>query len=395
MITIRRQLLGLGFVAASSLLALHTAHAMSGPTAITIDGGPVGSLSLSGGVDGYGYYQQNSPSDLKAPGDVGVDIGDALVELQKSSGVLQFTIEVGSVGGSVTLGASPTGTTTGQTSVTFYKTGPLYLGYVTIAPPNSPVTISVGHVPSLEGYEASTDWSNPSQLTTDIYWVQNSNSTGIMASGTEGPLSATVIFGDGLDTGVWNYGQFTASYTIDSNNVLTVYGAKNFGRTGPNAFAYGCGGKGQDLCNIGLGNALVNNEMIGAYYSFTAGNLNVVPEAQYVFAKTDHLAGIDKSTANLGAAVFGDYSIANTPYSLGGWVEYEKSNGSFDWFAGPNSEAIGAALSPTWQYKDLFARANAGAIYLLNNKDFSTASYGNDGTKKFQFLGTLEAGVLF
>ena len=56
MITIRRQLLGLGFVAASSLLALHAAHALNGPTAIHIDGGPLGSLNLSGGVDGYGFY---------------------------------------------------------------------------------------------------------------------------------------------------------------------------------------------------------------------------------------------------------------------------------------------------------------------------------------------------
>ena len=52
MITIRRQLLGLGFIAASSLLALQSAHALTGPTAITIDGGPLGSLSLSGGVNG-------------------------------------------------------------------------------------------------------------------------------------------------------------------------------------------------------------------------------------------------------------------------------------------------------------------------------------------------------
>ncbi len=52
MITMRRQLLGLGLIAASSLVALNSAHAMSGPTGITIDGGPFGSLSLSGGADG-------------------------------------------------------------------------------------------------------------------------------------------------------------------------------------------------------------------------------------------------------------------------------------------------------------------------------------------------------
>lgn len=385
MITIRRQLLGLGFMAASSLLALHTAHAMSGPTGITIDGGPVGDLSLSGGVDGYGYYQSNSANGVK---DNGANIGNALIELQKTKGVLQFTIEVGSIGGAVTPGANPTGTTFSQTTITNYKTGPLYLGYVTIAPTDMPFTISAGHLPSLEGYEATTDWSNPSQFTTDLFWVENNNSTGVMGTLTEGPVTATVEFGDGFDTGVWNFGQALVSYTIDPNNSLNVYGAMNFGRTGPNAYLYGQN-------TVGYGNAAVNSQMIGAYYSWTMGNLNLVPEVQYVFAKTDHLAGIDKSTSNLGAAVFEDYAFANTPYSIGGWVQYEKSIGAYNWFAGPNSEAVGGAISPTWQYKDLFARVNGGVTYLLNNKDFSTASYGGSGRDKFQFVGTLEAGVLF
>ena len=53
------------------------------------------------------------------------------------------------------------------------------------------------------------------------------------------------------------------------------------------------------------------------------------------------------------------------------------------------------AVAPTWQYKDLFARANAGYIYLLNNKGPNgTYGYGN-GDVRGEFTGTLEAGVLF
>ena len=103
MITMRRQLLGLGFVAASSLLALHAAQALTGPTAITIDGGPLGSLSLSGGVDGYGYFLSNTGSGAKTNG---AEVGSALVELQKTTGVLQFTIEIGSNGGTSALGTT-------------------------------------------------------------------------------------------------------------------------------------------------------------------------------------------------------------------------------------------------------------------------------------------------
>lgn len=389
MITIRRQLLGLGFVAASSLVAMQAAHALTGPTAITIDGGPLGSVNLSGGVNGYGWYMnQASPSQNSE----GIEVGSALVELQKTTGVLQFTIEVGSVGGTPTLG---TGAPT-QTSITEFRTGPLFLGYVTIAPPNSPITVSAGHLGSLEGYEADTAWTNPSMFTTAIWWDENSSSTGVEAAGTEGPVTATVEFGDGFDSGVWNYGQALVTYNINSNNALNVYGAMNFGRTGPNAFAYFGG-------TVGTGNALVNSSTIGSYYSWTDGNLNLVPEIQYVYAKTDALAGVYpsadgtfKSTSTLAAALFGTYAFANTPYSIGGWVEYENSQGNYDWFVGPSSEAMGIAVSPAWQYKDLYARVNAGALYLLRNKNNgATYGYGSDGTGKVQFTGTLEAGLLF
>ena len=386
MITIRRQLLGLGLVAASSLLALHTAHAMSGPTAITIDGGPLGSLNLSGGADGYVYGLAGINSSQQT---VGANIGSALIDLSKTTGEVQFNIEVGS-NSFQTLGALSFDKHghINETSVSTFSTGPLFVGTITIAPPNSPVTVTAGQMQSLEGYESTVDWANPSQLSTDIFFVQNSNAVGVEAALTEGPLVVTVQFGDGFDTGVWNYLQGLATYTINSDNVANVYGAVNLGRTGPGTFAYNGG-------TNGFGNAYVNSNVVGAFYSYTMGNLNLIPEAQYVWAKTDHIIGIDKTTSNAAGALFGTYAFGTSPYSIGGWVEFEKSQGNFDWFVGPESEAIGAAVSPTWQYKDLFARANAGAIYLLQNKAFSTASYGSDGTGKFQFIGTLEGGVLF
>ena len=388
MITMRRQFLGLGFVAASSLLALHAAHALNGPTAIAIDGGPFGSLNLSGGVDGYGYYVSGLASGQQT---TGVNVANALVELQKSSGELQFTIEVGSNGGAITVGTLSS--RPAQTTITNYSTGPLYAGYITVAPKDMPFTISAGRIGSLEGYESGIDWNNPSQLTTDIWWVQNSQNTGVEGAYTAGPLTATVAFGDGWDTHVFNFLQALVSYTIDSNNNVNVYYAGNLGRTGLNARTYGWG---DGITVADYGPYFMNSQMIGAWYSWTHGNLNLIPEVQYVYAKTDHQLGIDKTTANLGAIVLGDYSFANTPYSLGGWLEYEKSQGEGNWFVGPNSEAVGFAVSPTWQYKDLFARVNAGGLYLLNNKyDGVSYGYGDSGTDKFQFVGTLEAGLLF
>jgi hypothetical protein len=145
--------------------------------------------------------------------------------------------------------------------------------------------------------------------------------------------------------------------------------------------------------------------MIGGYYSYTMGSLNLVPEVQYVYAKANAKVNIFKPTTNFGAALFADYSFGTSPYSIGGWGEYftshasasDQNAGTGDWFIGPDSEVVGFSVSPTWQYKDLFARANAGYLYLLDNKDANGAryGYGNSGTGRSTYIGTLEAGLLF
>lgn len=409
MVNMRRQLLGLGVVAASSLLAINAAHALNGPTAIQIDGGPLGPLEISGGLDGYGFVQSGASTEngsaLDTNRTAGVNVGSALIELQKTSGIVQFTIEVGSTGGTPVLGTKVT-----QTTINEYSTGPLYQGYITLAPKNSPVSISAGQMVSLEGYEGVTDWSNPSQLSTAIFNVQNLSSRGVSLNYNKGAVDATVLFSDGYNTGVYNFLQALVSYTFNATNVLNVYYGGNLGQTGLNAKTYGICGYGNPDCGgtVGtFGPQFANSQLVGAYYNYTMGNLNLVPEVQYQVAHENAKLGIFKQTGNFGAALFSTYTFGKSPYSLGGWVEYFDShssslnqNGPVDaanWFVGPNSEAIGFAVAPAWQYKNLFARANAGYIYLLNNKDTNGVAfgYGSNGNGRGEFTGTLEAGVLF
>ncbi|MDD2794520.1 MAG: outer membrane beta-barrel protein [Acidocella sp.] len=372
---------------------------MSGPTAITIDGGPLGSLALSGGVDGYGYYLGETNNNGNMPGtnkDIGANVANGLVQLQKTSGVLQFTVEVGSNGGAVTLGTAPT-----QTSISNFSTGPLYAGYVTVAPTGSPFTVSVGQMASLEGYESAIDWNNANQFTTGIFYVENAQDRGVQLNYSQGPVSASVQLGDGYDTGVFNFLQALASYSFNSNNMLSVYYAGNLGRTGLNAHTYAGTGNYNTTSVGAYGSEFDNSQMVGAYYSYTIGNLNVVPEVQYQIAKADAQLGQNKATSNFGAAVFGDYSFANTPYSLGGWVEYFTSHTSSldnsNWFIAPDAEAVGFSASPTWQYKDLFARADVGYLYLLNRTEpnGTKTGFGSNANSRGIFQSTLEAGLLF
>ena len=229
------------------------------------------------------------------------------------------------------LGARPT-----QTTINNLSTGPLYDGYVTLAPKGSPVTISAGMMASLEGYESALDWSNPVQLTTAIFFVQNMHSRGVSLNYTKGPINATVMYGDGYNTGVFNFLQALVTYTINSSNVVERLLRR---QSRPDR------SERQDLWrhlqlwqqartpaasarSETFGPQFANSQLVGAYYSYTMGNLNLVPEVQYQVAKADAKLGIYKETSNFGAALFETYTFGKSPYSLGGWVEYFDSHGS-------------------------------------------------------------------
>jgi Putative beta-barrel porin-2, OmpL-like. bbp2 len=397
----RTLMLRSALVAGAVLGAIQGAQALTPPTPITIDGGPLGPLLLSGGADGYAYALTGSGS-AASPGLLGTDRAagaeflNGLIELQKASGLVQFTLQAGSTG-SLTLGEKPT-----QTSVQTYDTGPLFNAYVTLAP--SPhFSISAGQMPSLEGYESTIDWNNANLLNTSLFYVENTQSTGVSATVSGGPVSATVMFGDGFDTKVFNFLQLSATYTIDTHDALTLYGATNLGRTGVGAHFYGSATTPYSASFLGFGPAggtnYVNSTMVGAYYSASIGNLTIVPEVQYVYAKADAALGLPEFSSNFGAALFADYQFGTSPYSLGGWLEYFSSNGPDLWFLNPGARGFGLSVTPTWQHDHLFLRGDIGLLHLISTGQSGATAYaggyGQDLTGRNQADFLLEAGVLF
>lgn len=402
--------LGLSVIAVSAVLSFHTAQAMTGPAAIQIDGGPLGPLELSGGVDGifYGMTGTQSYSDsngLGAPGTnnagpkaTGTQLVNGLVELQKNTGVLQATIEVGSTN-FVYLGLAPT-----PSSIQSYSTGPLYAGYITIAPTGSPVTISIGQMTGLEGYEASQDYNNANIFFTQISYDETGQSRGVTGTYTSGPVSASVFFNDGYDTGVFNSLQALFSYSFNSSNSVSVFYGGNLGKTGLNANTYGSGAVPYNNSHVGAAPEFANSQMFGAYYSYNKGNISLVPELQYQYAKPDSSIGIQKGMSNIVAALFADYSFGSSPYSLGAWAEYfgqhesaaDASNGTY-WFYGPNASGEAFSITPTWQNKNLFLRADLGVLVLNRTSAYGLAKYGygNQHDNPFQLSGLLETGLLF
>lgn len=394
-----RAVLALGTALASvSLVAVPAAHAFNPPSAINIDGGPLGQLQLSGGADGLAYGLTGTGSSasyglLGTSKSTGFEFMNGLVQLQKSDGLIQGTIAVGATNNFV-LGTAPH-----ATSVTTFATGPLVVGYLTVAP-SEHFSFSAGHLNSLEGYESNIDWNNSNILNTAIFAVQNLQSTGVSATVTYGPTSATVLFGDGFDTQVWNYVQMSGTYTFNSDNVLTLYGATNLGTTGAGAHIYGSADTPYNSSYVGYGPTsaapFVNSSMIGGLYTFTSGNLTIVPEVQYVWAKKTPSVGLTDSSSNFAMAVFADYQFGKSPYSLGGWVEYFSSSGPDNWFLNPGAKGFGVSITPTWQGKYLFVRGDLGLLHLTQVSNTGALSgYGSDLKGRNQATFLLETGVLF
>ena len=389
-----------GFCCAAFLTIIPTlARAVEQPIPYSFDAGPLGTLEVSGGADGYSYSLTGTGDELNkgllgTSTGVGVQFLNGLVKLQKPDGLIQFTIEAGAVN-SLTLGSRPKGPT-----VENWSTGPFRSAYVTLEPtPN--FSVSVGQIGSLEGYESGIDWKNFNMLTTALWDVENAQSVGVSATFTYGRFVGKVVFSDGFDTNVWNYLQLLASYSIDDNNSLTLFGATNLGTTGLGANFYGSASRSYSSTTVASAGAanFVNSSVLGGYYSVTAGKLTLVPEVQYVWSTRNPSVGLTDYSSHFGAALFVNYQFGESPFSLGGWLEYFTSNGPNSWFLNPGAQGFGMAVGPTWSpdwaKKHLFVRGEAGVLHLTTVGASGSVGYGSSETGRNQATFLAEIGVLF
>lgn len=370
---------------ATTVYAVRAFAQLKLPVPIDVDGGPLGELQVSGGFDGY-FYGISGLGEKSLLGNgkaVGAQSLSNDITVIKPTGILRFVVEV-HPSDTLHFGEQLSGP-----SVKTFTLGPIYAAFITLAPVRH-FTVSAGQVYSVEGYESSLDWKNANIFVSPIYSVKNSSSRGISASYVQGPVTSTLVFGDGFDSGVFNTFQAKATYNFDQQNAVTLYGITNVGRTGPNTFAYDGGTTGSGYKSQA---ALVNSTMLGGYYEYRVGSLKLVPEVQYAYARPDHIIGIDKFTSNLGAVLISDYRFGDTPWSFGGMTFYYRNNGGHGWYLNPQSAGLGLGLTPTWQQGHVFVRAEAALIHLTNIGN--GVAFGNDGNQRNQVTGILEAGLLF
>lgn len=352
---------------------------MAGPLAsnaspTSFDAGPAGTLYVTGVVSGLALYESNH-SAAQGDNQTLVDFSNAQVEIQKTDGWLQFYAQLG--GYSLPdLGAGYVRATT-QTSNSF---GILPVGYLKIVPSDS-FNIEAGKLPTLIGAEYTFTFQNLN-IERGLLWNQEpAISQGVQANYTSGPVSVSVSLNDGFYSNRYNWISGSLGYAISSADTVTFVGAGNMGHTYyPNPLTAPLGNPTPVFQN--------NGSVYNLIWAHTSGPWTITPYAQYT--KVPDVAGF-KSTATWSGAVLANYAF-NSNWSLGGRVEYiSADNNSGIELYGPGSNAWSLTITPTYQYKVFFARAEASYVGLGH----AAYGFGVDGDKTGQARVLLETGIIF
>lgn len=352
---------------------------MAGPLAanpqpMTFDAGPLlGNIFVTGAVSGILQWQDNvSLGDRTTQ----FDLSNGQVFIQKTDGLIQFFVEVGAYS-LPDLGA-PYIRANSATSDFF---GAVPQAFVKIAPTGN-FNVEIGKLPTLTGAEYTFSFENMN-IERGLLWNQeNAVNRGVQANYTAGPLAISVSWNDGFYSDRYSWLSGSVAWTIDPADTLTVIASGNLAHTSYTTLA----------------TPLQNNEdLYNIIYTRTEGPWTITPYFQYTHVPASPLTGVATSADTYGGALLVNYNI-DTNWNLAGRVEYNAStgsrtNGAPNLMYGPGSKAWSFTVTPTYQYKIFFARAEAS--YVSAQDATPGFAFGANFNKSSQARLLLETGVLF
>lgn len=367
---------------AALLFSASAAHAdalptpsMSGPLAanaspLSFDSG-FGTIYVTGAISGLALYQTNH---TQVPGDheTLLDFTNGQVAIQKTDGLVQFYLQAGEY--SLPSLGLPYVRATTNTNATF---GAVPVAYLKIAPTDT-FNIEAGKLPTLVGAEYTFTFENLN-IERGLLWNEEpAISRGVQGNYTMGPLAFSLAFTDGAYTNRYNQLSGSVAYTINSANTVTFVGSGDLGKV-ENSFL-----------------PVANEEVYNLIWAYTAAPWTISSYAQY----TNVASGSLPSTSTWGGAVLANYAF-NANWSLGGRVEYIKQNTGYDpALYGEGSSAWSFTVTPTYQYKLAFVRADLSYVTANHLSVFSSQAapgpgFGTSGTETGQFRALAEIGILF
>lgn len=366
--------------------ALQPASALTlsaNPEPASFDASGLGPIYLTGVLSGLGQVQSNAlPSDRSRQ----FDIGNAQVFINKPDGLLQFFLQAGYY--SIPVLGMPYIRTSDATPTFF---GPVAQGYLKIAPTED-FSVVVGKLPTLIGAESTFSFQNMNVQRGLLWNQENAVNRGVQVNYAAGPITLAASVNDGFYSKRYSWVSMSASYAFDSNNTLAVVAGGNTNHTDVSTAATPLFQNNQKIYNL--------------IYTRTNGPWTFQPYLQYTRVPKLPEFGANASASTYGGALLMSYDFgsdaAPAPLRKAGFrlpvrLEYISSTGSAadgapNLLYGPGSTAWSLTVTPTYQYKRFFGRAEFS--YVGARKTAPGLAFGSDGNSRSQVRGLLEVGLL-
>jgi hypothetical protein len=361
-----------------------TTPAMTGPLTanpnpMNFELGPLGPVYMTGAVTALGLWQNNPfPGDQRSL----ASLTNGQFSFQKTEGLFQYYLQVGAY--SIPILGAPFFNTNKATGDFF---GPLPLAWAKIAP-NDMFSIQGGKIPTLLGAENTFTFQNMN-IERGLLWNQEpAIGRGAQVNFTSDPLSFALSLNDGFYSNryTWLSGSFT--YTFNKSNNIVLAAGGNYAHT----------------TKATLATPLFQNNstLLTLVYYYNSAPWTITPYFQYTHVPAASAIGAGTSAATYGGAILANYSFGeDTPlpgFSLPVRFEYISStgklaSGSPNLLYGPGSNAWSITVTPTYQYKIFFARAEFSHVGA--NSTTPGLAFGPSGTNTTQTRVLFEAGILF
>jgi hypothetical protein len=345
---------------------------LQGAPPITLEGGPLGKLSLNGIVSGMGLFQGNSVA-----GNNGAEgaLSNGFIFLQKTTSWWQFYVQAGAYD---ILALGTPFISTERTITDLY--GPVPVAYLKLVPAKN-TNVLIGLLPTLMGAEYTFDFQNMN-IERGLLWNQeNAITRGVQINQTFGKFTASFS---------WNDGYYSNQYSGLSGSLTYT--------KGPHSLAFvGMGYFGRTLFQ-NLATPVQNNStMYVAEYTYSKGSWIVQPYLQYSGVPTNPKIGVTQGAQTWGGAILASRAFKKG-LSLAGRFEYISSSGSaasnsVNLIFGPGSAGWSVTMTPTYQYQKFFTRAEFSFVQAVNYTPGD--AFGSIGKSATQPRGVVEIGFLF
>jgi Putative beta-barrel porin-2, OmpL-like. bbp2 len=364
-----------------------TGPLVANPNPIDFDAGPLGPVYVTGVVSGLGLWQNNPfPGNQRSL----ASLSNGQFSFQKTDGLFQYYVQAGAYT-IPTLGA-PYFNTPVATGDFF---GPLPLAWAKVAP-NDAFSIQGGKLPTLIGAENTFSFQNMN-IERGLLWGQEpAISRGGQLNYTAGPLAAALSLNDGFYSNRYTWLSGSATYTFNSSNNVVFAAGGNYAHTTKVTTT-------TPFFQTTATPLFQNNEtLFTLIYNYNAAPWTITPYFQYTHVPTASTIGAFTSASTYGGAILANYSFPDdsplSGFSLPIRFEYIASTGSLangapNLLYGPGSSAWSITLTPTYQYKIFFARAEIS--HVGTNSTTSGLVFGRDGNNTTQTRFLFETGILF